>query len=135
MVLVTRKLYAFIDEKRAFFKKAEKQGLESMISSQNKKLQKLDVDNQEHYKSIDQLRDNLSKSMTKCGVIRFNPFRGEGGDQSFSIAVLNDHNDGVVVSSLFSQNSGSRIYAKAIKNGESHIELTKEEREVILQAS
>ncbi len=72
--------------------------------------------------------------LQKIGVVRFNPFADAGGDQSFVVALLNEHKDGVVISSLHSR-SGTRIYAKPIKNGRgTKYDLSKEEVEALKQA-
>jgi len=66
-------------------------------------------------------------------VIRFNPFKDVGGDQSFVAVFLNAHGDGAVISSLASR-EGTRIYAKPIINRESEYQLTSEEKEAIEKA-
>lgn len=70
----------------------------------------------------------------KIGLVRFNPFSQTGGDQSFSLALLDAKNNGFVLSSLHSRES-TRFYAKTIKEGvgDGH-ELSKEERQAIKNA-
>ena len=65
-------------------------------------------------------------SIQKVGVVRFNPFREVGGDQSFSIALLNDDDCGVVITSYYSRKD-NRIYGKPVKNGNSEYALSEEE--------
>lgn len=67
------------------------------------------------------------------GVVRFNPFQDKGGDQSFAMAILDDHADGAVISSLHSR-ADVRIYAKPIVGGQSTYTLTAEEKEAIARA-
>ncbi len=67
------------------------------------------------------------------GVVRFNPFQDKGGDQSFVVAILNDHADGVVLSGLHSR-ADARVYAKPVSGGQSTYTLTGEEREAITRA-
>lgn len=70
----------------------------------------------------------------KIGVLRFNPFKDMGGDQSFVLAILDGHDNGIVISSLHSR-SGTRWYAKAVKEGKSQdYELSEEEKETIKKA-
>ncbi len=67
----------------------------------------------------------------KLGVIRYNPFADTGGDQSFSLALLNGHDDGVLVTSLYSR-TGVRWYIKTIKKGKGmEHSLSKEETEAL----
>ena len=91
-------------------------------------------------RKIDELSSKLEKteaknrfSIKKLAIKRYNPFSGVGGDQSFSIALLDESNDGLIISSLFSQ-EGNRFYAKPVKKGISEYSLSGEEKEVIDQA-
>lgn len=70
----------------------------------------------------------------KVGLLRFNPFKETGGDQSFIMALLDSHDNGLVLSGLYSR-SGMRWYAKKIKKGKGvdHT-LSEEEKEAIRQA-
>ncbi len=67
------------------------------------------------------------------GIIRFNPFSDKGGDQSFVLAVLDDHTDGVVLSALHSR-TDVRVYAKPVIGGQSTYVLTAEEKDAIARA-
>src|SRR3989344_4779001 len=77
--------------------------------------------------------DALPKGIRKVGLVRYNPFSDTGGDQSFALALLNDKNDGVVISSLYGREM-NRIYAKPIQGGGSQYQLTEEERTAIQDA-
>lgn len=67
----------------------------------------------------------------RVGLIRFNPFDDTGGNQSFALALLNDHGDGVVISSLHSRET-TRIYGKPVKGfSESGFEFSSEEKQAI----
>jgi hypothetical protein len=67
------------------------------------------------------------------GLVRFNPFPDAGGNQSFALALLDESDDGVVISSLHSR-TGTRIYAKAIVAGKADTSLSAEEQEAIDEA-
>ena len=70
----------------------------------------------------------------KIKLIRFNPFDDVGGDQSFILVLLNKENSGILLTSLHHR-SFTRIYAKALKNGQGdNITLSKEEKSAILKA-
>lgn len=77
-------------------------------------------------------RDNLS-NLQKLAVLRYNPYNDTGGEQSFSLVLLNGKMDGVVITSLHSR-VGTRIYLKNIKLGKSELELSKEESLVLKKA-
>lgn len=73
-------------------------------------------------------------SIRRVGLVRFNPFEDTGGNQSFALALLDDHLDGIVVSSLHAR-SGTRIYAKAVAAGRADAALSDEESEAIRLAT
>lgn len=68
------------------------------------------------------------------GLVRFSPFHDTGSDQSFALALLDGHGDGVVVTALHSR-SDSRLYAKPIERYRSQYSLTPEEREAMTRAT
>lgn len=109
-----------------FKKKKEPKNLKEALS-QLKILKKDFKKISEDIKSLE--RESLF-SIQKVGVIRFNPFKEIGGNQSFSVALLNGHNDGIVITSFYSQD-GNRVFAKPIKKGKSKYLLSKEEKKAI----
>ncbi len=86
---------------------------------------------------VDQLAQRLEKaayfSLQHLGVVRFNPFHDTGGDQSFAIALVDGHGNGVVLSSLHARDA-TRIYAKPLNRWESTYSLTDEEKQAIALA-
>lgn len=72
-------------------------------------------------------------NIQKVGIVRFNPFKEVGSDQSFSVALLDGRNNGVVVTSLYTR-EGNRVYGKPIKNSQSEYQLSGEEEEAISMA-
>lgn len=77
------------------------------------------------------LEKDGSFHIQKVGLLRFNPFSDTGGDQSFILAILDKYDNGVVLTSLHSR-TGTRWYAKSVKNGKGvEHELSNEEQKVI----
>ena len=79
------------------------------------------------------LKESTQKAIQKIGITRFSPFKEIGGDQSFSIALLDKKDNGIIITSIYSKER-SRIFAKEIKNGESTYKLSQEEEESIQKA-
>ncbi len=78
-------------------------------------------------------RDGLSH-IQRLALLRYNPYDDTGGDQSFSVALLNKKGDGVVVTSLHSR-SGTRVFGKPVVSGKSDkYQFSKEEAEVLKKA-
>lgn len=82
-------------------------------------------------KVLGEMKVESYKHVQKVALKRFNPFGDTGGNQSFSLALLDRKGDGIILSSLHGR-SGTRIYAKPVENGK-HLayELSEEEVAVI----
>ena len=81
-----------------------------------------------------ELEQAFQRAVQHVGIVRFNPFGDTGGDQSFSVALLDAHRNGVVLSSLFSR-TGTRVFAKPVHRGQSRYTLTEEEQQAIVASN
>ena len=112
-----------------FKKKKEPENLKEILA-QFKELK-------ENFEKISKELGNLKKenkfNIQKLGIVRFNPFKEIGGNQSFSIALLDGRDDGIVITSLYTK-EGNRIFGKPIKGGISEYLLSAEEKEAIEKA-
>ncbi|MFA5736867.1 MAG: DUF4446 family protein [Candidatus Paceibacterota bacterium] len=104
--------------------------LEDTISNNVETIQKIDKRILLIAQEIDSINKRLAKAIQKVHVVRFNPFKDQGGNQSFATSFLDEKGDGVVISSLYSRDKFS-VYAKPINSGKSKYELSEEEREAI----
>jgi len=113
-----------------FFKKKKEpenfQEILSQFKGLEENLEKLSAE-------LERLKKESKFSIQKTGVVRFNPFSEIGGNQSFSIALLDGNNNGLVITSLYTR-GGNRIYAKPIIEGKSQYLLSREEKEAIEKA-
>ena len=84
---------------------------------------------------LETVEKRLSQSVRGIGTVRFNPFKGtgDGGNQSFASAFIDEKGDGVVFSTLYSRERMS-VFAKPLTSGRSEYELTEEERNAIQKA-
>ena len=92
-------------------------------------LDKVDEANKNSLEAIklgELLERKLKKSVQKVAVIRYKAFEDVGSDLSFSIALLDDNNDGVVLTGIYGRNE-STAYAKPIDKGISRYDLSEEE--------
>ncbi len=69
----------------------------------------------------------------RVGIIRFNPFKEIGGDHSFSLALLDGDNSGVIITCLHTRER-TRVYMKAINKSKSELELSSEEKKALEKA-
>lgn len=71
--------------------------------------------------------------LQRWALHRYKAFANVGGDQSFSLVLMDKKGDGVLLSSIYGRDE-SRIYAKSIKGGKSNYPLSDEEQEVLAGA-
>lgn len=88
---------------------------------------------QELDKASKQLQKAAKNTLQHIGIVRYDAFPDMGGEQSFSIAIVDGHGTGVVISSLAGRQI-QRTYAKPLKRWESEHTLTDEEKEAIAHA-
>ncbi len=87
-------------------------------------------------KYLSGVEKRLRKSVRSVHTVRFNPWHGsgEGGNQSFATAFMNEDGDGVLISSLYSRDHVS-VFGKPLKKRESAHELSEEEKKAVDEAA
>jgi hypothetical protein len=92
----------------------------------------------EQVRAVDKLAHRLEKEsvyhLQHLAVVRYNPFRDTGGDQSFAIALTDGQGNGVILSSLHARDT-TRVYAKPLEQWQSSYNLTDEEKQAISLAN
>lgn len=79
------------------------------------------------------VKNQMDRCIQKCNIIRYNAFSDTGSDLSFSIAMLDNFNDGFIITGIYGRNE-SINYAKPISKGISKYPLSLEE-EMVLKRS
>ena len=96
-------------------------------------VQQVEKKNEEIMEYCNNLNNTLKNCSQKIGILRYNAFKDTGSDLSFSLAILDAHNNGVVLNGIYARDS-SNIYAKPVENGQSKYVLSNEEKEAIYKA-
>jgi len=115
-------------------KNASKKSLSAILDEVLKQidLSKKDVDILKN--RCDKIEKDGLLHIQKIGLLRFNPFKDTGGDQSFILSLIDANDTGVVISGLYSR-SGTRWYAKRVVGGRGiEHELSDEEKKAIKEA-
>jgi hypothetical protein len=81
----------------------------------------------------DRLTDDAQRCLRRVGIVRYDAFQELGGHLSFSLALLDGRQDGVVISVLNDRN-GARAYAKPVAGGRSAVTLSEEEQRAITES-
>jgi hypothetical protein len=75
----------------------------------------------------------LLHTVQGVGLVRYSAFEDTGGDQSFSLALVDGDGDGIVLSALYARDA-TRVYAKPIERWRSPRSLTAEEEQALTGA-
>ena len=97
------------------------------------RVEKVEKQNNEILNYVKTLDEDLTRCIQKVGMVRYNAFKDTGSDLSFTLALLDEHNDGVVLNGIYSREM-SNIYAKPVKNGTSTYTMSDEERQAVQKA-
>ena len=107
--------------------------LEEMMKAYINNVQEVEKKNKEIVEYCNTISNTIKGCSQKIGIVRYNAFKDTGSNLSFSLAILDDYNNGVVLNGIYARDS-SNIYAKPIENGESKYVLSNEEKEAIYKA-
>lgn len=113
-----------------FMRGKDMENMEEIIWSQFDRIEKLEASDAEKKKQINRLFKNLQTTYQKKGLVKYDAFREMSGKLSYSLALLDKNNDGILLSSTYSR-EGCYSYIKDIVKGESAINLSEEEEKAL----
>lgn len=82
---------------------------------------------------ISKIENSILNNIQKVGIVKYDAVEDMSSNLSFSLALLDGHNTGVIITELYLRNT-STIYIREIKNGSCNIDLSNEEQEAMLVA-
>lgn len=118
-----KKYKMFMDGKNA-------KTLEETIMSRMDQIEYLISSNQKNENDIKSIYQNMKSVFQKVGLVKYDAFQEMGGKLSFSLALLNEVNDGFIINAMHSR-EGCYTYIKEIIDGNSVIALADEEKEAL----
>jgi hypothetical protein len=111
-----------------------KHDLTSVLERILEREQELQTSSKKLEKDVATLAHDGAFHLSRLGLVRFNPFLDTGGSQSFTLAILDSRDNGLVMTSLYAR-TGNRWYVKEIRGGKAKgVELSKEEMAAIQRA-
>ena len=118
---------------RSFMAGKNAKSLEDTLITRLEQVDKLLTANAANEKNIKKLFDNMKFTFQKVGLVKYDAFNEMGGKLSFSLALLNESDDGFVMNAVHSR-EGCYTYVKEIVAGNSIIVLAEEEQEALNMA-
>ncbi len=129
-LLKMRRLYRRYD---IFMRGKDAETMEDMIINQMNEIIGLKAEDRANKDSIRIANKNSRASYQKMGVVKYNAFKGMGGNLSFALALLDYTNSGFVLNSVHSR-EGCYLYLKEVDRGETDVLLGNEEKEALEMA-
>lgn len=131
--VVLARLNKVIRQYKALMKGVEGRNLEQLLLNNSKTLDqallKLDILD-DRLKTVEGV---MTKSIQRVGIIRYNAFKEMGGDLSYSVALLDQNGNGVIITSIYGRDD-ARTYAKPIRTWKSAYQLSEEEEMALKKA-
>ena len=133
-LLVLGKVISLNKKYKRFMKKlGSSENLEEDLENYMYRVDRVEKQNADIMNQINGLDKDLKSCIQKVGIVRYSAFQDTGSDLSFTLALLDEHDNGVVFNGIYSREM-SNIYAKPVENGNSKYTLSEEEQEAIKRA-
>ena len=124
LIVAFRSLSKVENKFRKIMRGVNNKNLEELINSYLDKVEEVKKDSEEILKA------QVEKCTQKVSVIRYKAFEDVGSDLSFSVALLDGENNGVILTGIYGRDY-STTYAKPIDKGISRYDLSEEELHVL----
>lgn len=118
---------------KIFMSGKDAENLENTLIKRLDQVDGLLTANAENEKKINQLFESMKYTFQKAGLVKYDAFNEMGGKLSFTLALLNEKDDGFVMNAVHSR-EGCYTYVKEIIEGNSIVMLCEEEKEALEMA-
>jgi hypothetical protein len=105
----------------------------STLARQRRRLDELDEAVSGTRTFAEGVAQQVRRTVSRIGVVRYDAFDDIGGQHSFSAALLDEHGDGVVITSITGRTDG-RTYLKSVTDGVGSVLLSDEESAAVAAA-
>lgn len=130
MFIRYRKLWRAYDY---FMRGKDAENLEGTIEALGEEIKDLRSEDRANKDAIRVLNKNQRASFQKFGIVKYNAFKGMGGNLSFAYALLDYTNSGFIINTVHSR-EGCYLYVKTVDCGQTEVLLGAEEKEALEQA-
>jgi hypothetical protein len=118
---------------RKFMRGVNNKNLEELIVGYLDKIDEVKGKSEQIASLYNDLDKRIENCIQKTSVVRYRAFDDVGSDLSFSIALLDENNNGVILTGIYGRQE-STTYAKPIDKGISRYDLSEEEQQVLKEA-
>lgn len=129
-IILLVKVSSLTKKYNAFMKGSDGHNLESTILTRFKEIDILKEESKYTSEKLNIACETLITAYQKIGIVKYDAFKEMGGKLSFSLCLLDDENNGFVLTSMHTR-EGCYTYVKEIIAGNSIIVLSPEEKEAL----
>ena len=132
-IILLVKVGSLTKKYNAFMKGSDGYTLESTILNRFKEIDILKEESKYTSEKLNIACETLITAYQKIGIVKYDAFKEMGGKLSFSLCLLDDENNGFILTSMHTR-EGCYTYVKEIIKGESFVVLAAEERRALEEA-
>ena len=118
---------------RAFMKGADGENLESAILTRFKEIDILKEESKSTSEKLSDACNMLVNTYQRIGIVKYDAFKEMGGRLSFSLCLLDNENNGFILTSMHTR-EGCYSYMKEVIKGEPFVVLSTEEKKALEEA-
>ena len=116
LVLHIIRFRKYINKYNTVWNKFENENIEKDIETLIEKMEETKKISNEAKILSESVEGKMIKSVQKVGFVKYDAYEQGNNELSFSLAMLNGKDDGIIINSIYTRN-GSNIYAKRIESG------------------
>ena len=133
MIKVSMSMSRFMKKYKIFMRGQDGISLERSFINKFNQLDTLSENSKNHMEEIRKIKEVQNITLNKVAIVKYDAFKEMGGKLSFTLALLDENNNGFLMNSVHSSD-GCYSYTKRVKNGDSEIALSNEEKVAIERA-
>lgn len=133
MITLSMRMARFQKKYKIFMRGKDAESLEQAFEDKFIQVDKLEEISKNQQIELVHIKEQLTRTCNKIGIVKYDAFPDVGGKLSFALAMLDSSNSGFVLNTIHSRD-GCYTYIKEIVKGESYIVLGQEEKEALRRA-
>lgn len=130
VLILYKKINTISNAYKRTFRKGRAKNLEQIIEENFQVMENATKVAEKANDQIARIESKMSRCVQNVGMVKYRAFQQSGPELSFSLALLDDNKDGVIITNIFSKQNCS-VYSKAVQAGKSNSILSLEEKDAL----
>ncbi|SFD19159.1 DUF4446 family protein [Clostridium uliginosum] len=134
IIILIKSINKLENKYRRIMRGTNSRNLEEMLTEKLDSIEEAKEISKKALEECSRVDIKIKQCIQKVAIMRYKAFEDVGSDLSFSIAILDDNNDGLILTGIYGRQE-STTYAKPVDKGISRYDLSEEELYVLSEAS